>query len=353
MVPEKSAMASPNARSGPRNDHLPGLDSIRFLCAFWVLMFHVGPLVEVPGNAPGPVVLVRTFFNGGAAVMMFFVISGLCIHWPQTTRPLDAPIYLARRLVRIGLPVIAAVILCQFLDGGMEMMGKLLWTLYCEMAYYVIYPLLLLAARRIGWYALLGISTIACVAVLMRNNHEYLWDQHPAILVAVVGLPSWLCGCIVAERVRTARRLPVHVQVGMTICLLGFSIRGTILNDWLQGSAFLVLFGFIAAGWLGLVLASFRTPWRWLEAAGAMTFSLYLAHGLVMVLISYPDEYGPPLVHAGWQCLRVLASLAAAVVFYVLIERPSQLLVKHIRRAPAIPPVQLVPPVVANASASP
>src|SRR5450432_2915694 len=71
--------------------HITGLDSIRFFCALWVVFFHgnLPPLLEGMEHAPKLVWLrlIRgiygSAFNGPAAVIVFFLVSGFCIHFPQ------------------------------------------------------------------------------------------------------------------------------------------------------------------------------------------------------------------------------------------------------------------------------
>ena len=66
-----------------------GLDSIRAVCAFWVVMGHFGgPPITAGIDESHPVShlvsgIVNNFWNAPAAVIVFFVISGLCIHYPH------------------------------------------------------------------------------------------------------------------------------------------------------------------------------------------------------------------------------------------------------------------------------
>src|SRR5580704_16728096 len=97
--------------------HIRGLDRIRFVLAFWVAFGHFG-LVDFPENAlrEGKLiylrVLVRNIVSAPAAVIAFFVLSGLCIHYPyrrSTAIPLLP--YFARREVRIVIPAAVAIAL--------------------------------------------------------------------------------------------------------------------------------------------------------------------------------------------------------------------------------------------------
>ncbi|WP_394793241.1 acyltransferase family protein [Armatimonas sp.] len=64
---------------------LYGLDSLRFILALWVVFFHIGISPIFP-KTKIPHILTTTYylaFNGQAAVIIFFIISGLCIHFSQ------------------------------------------------------------------------------------------------------------------------------------------------------------------------------------------------------------------------------------------------------------------------------
>jgi hypothetical protein len=74
--------------------HIRGLDRIRFVLAFWVAFGHFG-LVGLPENAlrQGKQIYLRLLIgnvvSAPAAVIAFFVLSGLCIHYPQPAIHLD------------------------------------------------------------------------------------------------------------------------------------------------------------------------------------------------------------------------------------------------------------------------
>ena len=95
---------------------IAGLDSIRFVCAMLVVFDHMGTLnFTRPHGLHGIGKLLWTLqdhvMNGPAAVIVFFLISGFCIHFPcrGRGRQIHLPSYLSRRLLRISLPAVAAV----------------------------------------------------------------------------------------------------------------------------------------------------------------------------------------------------------------------------------------------------
>src|SRR3954463_9589743 len=113
-VPTAHAQSSAPSQSR----HVAGLDSVCFVCAAWVLFGHFGffPLSSFVGGSPRIHRVVEAalgnLFSGPAAVIVFFVISGFCIHYPfRDGRPLPLKSYYSRRYVRILIPMAAAIAL--------------------------------------------------------------------------------------------------------------------------------------------------------------------------------------------------------------------------------------------------
>src|SRR4051812_16239854 len=95
------------------NDRLKGLDSIRFVCALWVALNHVGFFNRAASPLPHFFqAAIGVLVNGPAAVIAFFVISGFCIHYPfrHGGSPF-VPEYFCRRFIRIGIPMVIAMVL--------------------------------------------------------------------------------------------------------------------------------------------------------------------------------------------------------------------------------------------------
>ena len=70
--------------------------------------------------------------------------------------------------------------------------------------------------------------------------------------------------------------------------------------------------------------------WRWLQFLGGISYSLYLVHNPVVGAISY--------LSARWIAsdvatltLSLVASIAVATLFWLLFERPSLSLAKHVQ----------------------
>ena len=210
-MPSSPAAALPAAPSRPEREgvapRIYGLDAIRFIAAFAVMMFHYGVhdffLALSPTTVPPNLQLaVHSPFNGLAAVALFFVVSGFCIHYPLC-RPgakLHAPSYLARRYLRVGIPYVAAYGFYRLMGFSTKPYEGVFWTLVCELMYYTLYPALLAARNRFGsWRPVLGVAlAVSAVMTLSRPGRMEIY-QIGVVLTWLYALPLWLFGCVLAE----------------------------------------------------------------------------------------------------------------------------------------------------------
>jgi peptidoglycan/LPS O-acetylase OafA/YrhL len=85
---------------------LVGLDSLRYILALWVFFMHGGkpPLF---GGSDGLFNTINELYgwsiNGQAAVIGFFIISGLCIHYPNIAKKkINLGSFYAARFLRLS-----------------------------------------------------------------------------------------------------------------------------------------------------------------------------------------------------------------------------------------------------------
>ncbi len=119
-----SIRATPaNKISFTRPGYYPILDALRFVLALWVAVGHYRmiPLFGDVDTGTGLWHLFKRGWNttvfGTPAVIVFFVISGFCIHLPfRGTEEIDVVRYYLRRYTRILIPVLGALVVYR-LDG--------------------------------------------------------------------------------------------------------------------------------------------------------------------------------------------------------------------------------------------
>ena len=339
----------------PRGTNEPariaGLDTLRFVAAAMVVLSHLGPPPLLAG-------LERTnrlswflsasygvAWNGPAAVIVFFVISGLCIHWPTLTRRPHWPEYFVRRYVRIGIPLLASIALSSAV--GIPYVGlsaSILWSLQCELVYYTLYPLLLALRDRFGWRPLLLASFALSIGVIVLVDPRALpYPSYGWSLQWILGLPCWLLGCLLAERIheRPARiapriwawRLAVWVASALALALRFHSPIG---YPWTLNA-----FSLLVYAWLLVEiphLAASRVP-RFTERLGLFSYSLYLVHLAAWEV--FKKYYHLRLGYFLDWALLMAFSLGLSYVFFLLCEDPSQnlarRLAKWLRPRPAAP----------------
>jgi peptidoglycan/LPS O-acetylase OafA/YrhL len=94
-------------------------------------------LFSPPMSLPGRVtwLLLGNLWNGAAAVMLFFVISGFCIHYSTVgSAEFSARIFLIRRLVRIGIPLLVCLTVASLIFDIRPAAYVGIWSLVCELA---------------------------------------------------------------------------------------------------------------------------------------------------------------------------------------------------------------------------
>jgi peptidoglycan/LPS O-acetylase OafA/YrhL len=321
-------------------DRIAGLDSIRLLAALYVVLGHgFGLPLEtfLPKEGVGRWILALhgNLFPGQAAVIVFFVLSGFCIHWPHAGgRPLHWPGFLVRRLTRIALPLVAAILLASAI--GLPIFAfedSVLWSLIAELVYYALYPLILPVARRTDWMPLLAVAFAAALAINLWRPWALDFPAHGPYLTWLLGLSCWLLGCVLAERVHLGPRLSGRLALwawrsGLLALMVSCSIlkfHGGIGYPWT-----LPLFAIYAALWLEREIAwqRLRPAPAWLERAGLAAYSLYLTHllarGVAASLLAAPADPWANLLYS-WIAIACLAT-----AFYLLVERPAHRLARRL-----------------------
>src|SRR5579864_6026678 len=310
------------------------LDGLRGLAALYVVVYHASGLLWRGASAGSPwfVWLFENVFSfGHQAVLLFFLISGFCIHYRQAktgAQRIDNVAFAMRRLRRLYPSLLLALIVTTALDhvgmrlnpdyyaepsdfwGGAVTVGSSytlqtvllnllmqarqavpelgsnapLWSLGVEFWLYALYPVLLLLFVRVGprrSTLAIGVVSAACWFVL---GWLPWWHLRVLSYWAVWGLGALLAEAYVrGECARLVRRLgpltPFALLALGTMAPIGAGPRR--VPDLAWGAAF-------GLGLAYLLLAS-RTAWleRALvrcEQLGKISYSLYLVHYPLLAL---------------------------------------------------------------------
>ena len=334
-------------RTAGNVSRIPPISSLRFVLAMWVVMGHLGiPFLQEQQR--GPLLwALRAFrnnaFNGPAAVMVFFVISGFCIHFPNR-KELSVrswKLYYARRYVRILIPMAAALALAVPLRMRFGLFnGSILWSLVCEEIYYFLYPSLLFLRDRIGWRNLMTLAWVLALLTALTNPTARHYPSFGPALTWLLGLPCWLLGCRLAERlegfqskaVSSAQiwcwRISAYV-LSVTVSVLDF--HTPLTAPWMLDA-----FAVFAAFWLEREIRYYHATGHLppFENLGEASYSIYLTHThgfAFLFLFGFSSRLSPS---AAWLAQMVLC-LSFAGAFYWLIERPSHRFARRVGKQPA------------------
>jgi peptidoglycan/LPS O-acetylase OafA/YrhL len=248
-------------------------------------------------------------------------------------------IYFVRRFVRIGIPFLA-VVAFERLSGPLvgdavaTAPRMVLWSLWCEMIYYAIYPALLAGFRRVGIAPILVVSFLVAYMVIFHHwNLMTYWD-YSRTQAWIVAMPAWLLGCMLAEQLASGRQpvLPGSVWAWRAAALaLSIPPKALVYRDisptLIGNPATLGVFSIFAFFWIAKEISTFaeRRPPAVLKWGGHWSYSLYLVHNVIIVaLIPVVSQMSPV---AGWP-LELAAILIASYTFYRIVEYPAHILAR-------------------------
>ena len=313
------------------------ISSIRFILAAWVFLSHF-PYPILTGPQFNPILRVARFllhnsFNGAAAVMAFFVISGFCIHYPNR-KGFEVPswtAYYARRYLRILLPMGVAIALAVpiKLKFGYYV-NYILWSLVCEEIYYLIYPALLRIRDLVGWRVLMALAWLGALLTVLTNPAAKEYHEFGLALTWALGLPCWLMGARMAERLDLFySRSVAEVQIwawrgGIWVLSVASSILRFHENIGFPWT--LNIFAIAVACWLEREISYHReTRAPRLERFGEASYSVYLTHMHGAMLASLVIALQAPW--SWW--LTLVVTVLFSSLFYWGVERPSHRLARH------------------------
>ena len=327
------------------------MDSIRAICALWVVMGHFGGPPLTVGSDPTSTLayyvqgVVNNLWSGPSAVIVFFVISGFCIHYPHSADlGLQSSVraFWIRRFARIGVPMVCAIALASPLQVNLDLFERtILWSLLAELIYYALYPVLLRVRTWSGsWAPLVFGAYLAALGVIWTDPGAGDYPSYGFHLNWLLGLPCWLLGCVLAEK------WPSIAAIVDRFGAFGSNIWVWRLAVWAAATTCSVLrfhspvgypwtldlFALMVTVYLSLEIRHFiaNPPPRVLEWAGLWSYSLYLTHGM-----AHKALQTVPLPKLGYLLdwiVMMAAILLFAYVFYRVVERPSHALARGMAR---------------------
>lgn len=296
----------------------------------------------------------------GYAILLFFLISGFCIHYPNTLSDSKPcwKIYFKRRFWRIYPTYLIAILLTSVISyfchiqwgdidwnferilrvatvsqnyppgNGQFLTNPSLWTIPLEIEFYVLYPLAFFCILKFGFFTLLILSVGFSVLGIYLTKIGLHWVSFTSLFL----WPSWLLGAWIASLHRESKLSKLKILPVSSILILFLIIAlASRLQKWEEWTQY--------AGWTGFYFALFliflhfeksisrrreNLFFKSLAWLGKISFSLYLIHFPLFKLFgfmhrSYFDE----------KPANFLISLAYLIpvcllawIFYRLIELP-------------------------------
>jgi len=286
------------ASVAPTPHFVRGLDSFRFIAAAVVAAGHGAwvPFSRFAGETHGPWKLVAGAWdslpNGTLAVCVFFFISGFCIHFPNVAKErIPVVPFLIKRGLRIGIPLL--VVLAAAHASGREYVAALdsvLWSVYCELAYYVLYPVLFPLIRG-HWTRATIISAAVSIGLLIAfPDTARPWNF--GVSTFLFCAPMWLLGAVLAERYRSGILfddiLPPTWMLRAALPISAILATFLFYHAPIKIPLTWAVAAFVPVGYMWLAkelqrLTSHATNDR-LEALGRAAYSIYLVHQFSLTL---------------------------------------------------------------------
>lgn len=316
---------------------------------------------------------------GRFGVAVFFVVSGFCIH-VAFQRNKDWRDFALRRIFRIYPPYLIALLFFALIFPATRLsfhslkdilqllshlalvqnwnqtsffgINPVFWSIAVEVQLYLLYPLLLVLTRKLGWVKALGL--LALVEVSIRTICMVLTNYrgYPEAPRWLSGSPflywfSWSLGAYVAESYLHQSASPLARWSGMTVLIVAI---GTTLLRPLAYYSFLA-FSLFTAVWIasrfnaGPVRRRLSQRFfQHLSLVGVWSYSLYLFHEPILESISglvtsrLHGVRAPELAIFGLCLATWLPLVGIAGLCYRWGELPSIALGKRISRMFAVGP---------------
>jgi peptidoglycan/LPS O-acetylase OafA/YrhL len=355
---------------------LPCLDYLRGIAILIVFAFHaVGATFDGFDTLPfqgwfrdfhvaGSFLAVVPFTLGWSGVDLFLVISGFCIHLShQRSRDRSWKVFFLRRFFRIYPPYFLALVIFALLrlpfassfwpsvvvllkhvflvNNFMWSYGGIngpFWSIALEVQLYLLYPLLLLVASRLGWQVALWLTGTVFFGTLVAQ--AILESLYPGISIppGVGRSPlhywfTWAVGAALADAYLKGEplpflRVPFYLWLGLALISYFFAPSLFLITP-LLGMAVVHLIAFCLSRReltfpprLGFFFGQLRT-------IGLISYSAYLLHGPVtkfshVALMRVWHGHPLPLLLVFAFCLATwLIVYPISYVYHYAIELPS------------------------------
>lgn len=382
--------ATPSNLQAPKTGayHSQWIDLLRGLSALAVVLFHVRvdlwvgwkelrahpDAYSTADRLAAFLSVLAPFF--GSAVMLFFLVSGFCVHFAYAAkgRPFEIGPYARRRFFRIYPPYLAIVLLTVLVgwivsrwfgapvasvstfakslfmvqnygaNAGQLIGNPSLWSLPVEAELYLIYPLFFWGCSRLGYkvaLALVALTSGIALLLSLRLGASGGFNFSGNFLIYWI---IWCGGAVLAEALKRDKLPQWKLGHSMiSLLLLAAAMVATLKSApvgvghllWASFYFMLMLWGLArpdAIRWPDRI----KAPLLWL---GSISYSLYLVHFPFFYLCGaiWQHQFGSKPSNFLISLCFVLLSLPVAALFYRFLELPSHTWARKFGAARAVP----------------
>jgi peptidoglycan/LPS O-acetylase OafA/YrhL len=325
------------------------VDALRGVAALSVVLFHAVEGNHIPALFGAmPAWLQTVLEHGNCGVAIFYVLSGFVIAHslrPEGLTAVDVGRFMLRRSLRLDPPYWGAITIAisfsilasamlkdrtadHFTIGQIAAhifylqellkireINPVFWTLCMEVQFYIVFAAMLLTKSRVMLFIAFAISLIWPLGLSVAPTGLFvsLWY---GFLVGAGSYLSWKNG--------NARPWFYLYSAILTSAMI---YRSDVFGLTCCGTA-LLLHSASRLGYIGTSL-----NWRWIQFLGMISYSLYLIHGPITgaaFRVGFTLTGHSIVLEAIWWAVSLAASIAAAAIFYFIMERPSIKLSKMI-----------------------
>lgn len=321
-----------------------GINSLRFILALIVILSHTDSVITAglkhAANVPFKIlgVILSNAFDGTSAVIAFFIISGFVIHYPNKKSPLKPGQFWFKRYFRILIPLfIIQIIGISFNHPE----AKVVWSLYCELIYYALYPFI--SRIKYPWKIKLFCAYLLILVILCSYKflHLGLSIKHlntvyinfvPFIdecSVALIFMPCWLLGVMLAENIDSIKTQPTYSVYIYRLAVFAGSFACSVARFHynLSYTISMNIFALLLFKWIATEIIHFKHyyPNKIFEYFGRFSFSLYLCHSTLFVLIGIFLNFNIYIYP-----VFLIFVLGFSYLFYLAIEKPAHILAQNL-----------------------
>lgn len=295
----------------------------------------------------------------GYAILLFFIISGFCIHYPNTlpgARPCWKN-YFRRRFWRIYPTYFIAILFTTIIsfychqkwgdrtwdpskilrvatvsqnyppNAGQFLSNPSLWTIPLEFEFYILYPLAFTFMGRLQLSLLIPIALIFSGISIFLAEQGLQWISFTSLFL----WPSWLLGALIAYLHRENKLKSVKLFQSLILLIIFFvlSLFSRLHNwdMWMQYGSWTGFYFFLFVAVLrseNLIKFKENFIFRALAWLGKISFSLYLIHFPLFKLLGYLylETYGEKPANFLVTLLYLIPVIFVAGLFFKYVEHP-------------------------------